>query len=149
MYHARPWTDNAEELSAGSGFLTWGRSWHPFVLPGRYTHLEVSKSGKNGVARWQLDRLSPEDVPPLPADIAGQGRQLFVWEGGPLELRYECSERSGALGVTLHAFGSGEPLDVETTGSLRGTVRLSGPGYVGVHPWAGAGWSLKSGRADA
>ncbi|TPQ18299.1 hypothetical protein [Streptomyces sporangiiformans] len=136
--------DTPQELSSDAVlFHTWGRSWHPFVLPGRYTHVEVGKAGKNGVARWQLDRMSPDDVPPLPATVIGHGTRLFTWEGGELELRYECLSRSNGLRFTHHAFDSGEPLDLDRTGTKRGMVRLSGPGYLWVHSVPDGDWTLK------
>ncbi|MDG9725725.1 hypothetical protein [Streptomyces sp. DH41] len=133
-YFAAPWIDTPQERTeAAALFHTWGRSWHPFVLPGRYTHLEVRKGGENGMARWQLDRLWREDVPAL----------LFAWEGGPLELRYDCAGRARGLGLVHHAFDSGEPLDIDVTGTERGTVRLGGPGYVWVHSSPAGDWTLK------
>ncbi|MDN0195375.1 hypothetical protein [Streptomyces sp. S.PNR 29] len=144
-YSATPWVDTPQERwSDAALFHTWGRSWHPFVLPGRYTHLEVHKAGQNGVARWQLDRMLPEDVPPLPAAVVGHGTQLFVWEGGPLEMRYECADRGSGLRFGHHAFESGEPLDVEVTGASRGTVRIGGPGYLWMHSVPAGTWTLKA-----
>lgn len=144
-YYATPWIDTPQERSSDAAlFHTWGRSWHPFVLPGRYTHLEVRKAGGNGVARWQLDRMLPEDVPPMPTTVAGQGTQLFVWEGEQLEMRYECADRSSGLGFRHHAFDTGESLEVDSTGTQRGTVRMAGPGYVWVHSVPASDWTLKA-----
>ncbi|MFH9575483.1 hypothetical protein [Streptomyces sp. NPDC017230] len=143
-YSVTPWIDTPQERTSAAALLgTSGRSWHPFVVPGRYTHLEVKKAGENGVARWQLDRLRPDDVPPLPASVAGHGTQLFTWEGGELELRYESVGRTRGFGVRHQAFDSGEPLDTEVTGTERGTVRLSGPGYVWVSCLLAGDWTLE------
>ncbi|MFF8394776.1 hypothetical protein [Streptomyces sp. NPDC016172] len=144
-YFAKPWTDTAQERSSGAAlFHTWGRSWHPFVLPGRYSHLEVCKARGNGVARWQLDRMLPEDVPPLPTTVAGHGTQLFSWEGEQLEMRYEYAARSGGLQFTHHAFDTGESLEVDRTGTQRGTVRMAGPGYLWVHSAPADDWTLRA-----
>ncbi|MDX3307960.1 hypothetical protein ACWGH3_03705 [Streptomyces sp. NPDC054884] len=144
-YFATPWIDTAQERSSGAAlFQTWGRSWHPFVLPGRYTHLEVCKMRGNGVARWQLDRLLPEEVPPLPTTVEGHGTQLFGWEGEQVEMRYEYAGRSGGLRFTHHAFGTGESLEVDRTGTQRGTVRVSGPGYLWVYSAPASDWTLKA-----
>lgn len=145
-YSATPWIDTPQERSSDAAlhFQTWGRSWHPFVLPARYTHLEVDKAGHNGVARWQLGRVPPEDVQPLPASVAGHGTRLLAWKGGPLEMRFEYADHRGGLAFRHHAFESGEPLDVETTGTSRGTVRIGGPGYLWIHSAPAAAWTLRA-----
>ncbi|GAA2425040.1 hypothetical protein [Streptomyces coeruleofuscus] len=144
-YFAKPWIDTAQERSSfASLFQTWGRSWHPFVLPGRYTHLEVCKVRGNGVARWQLDRMRSEDVPPLRTTVAGHGTELFSWEGEHLEMRYEYAARSGGLRFTHHAFDTGESLEMDRTGTQRGTVRMVGPGYLWVHSAPASDWTLQS-----
>lgn len=147
-YFATPWIDTAQERTSGAAlFQTCGRSWHPFVLPGRYTHLEVSKVRGNGVARWQLDRMLPEDVPPLPTTVAGHGTQLFSWKGEHLEMRYECADRPGGLKFTHHAFDTGESLEVDRTGTRRGTLRMTGAGYLWVHSAPAGDWTLKAVKA--
>ncbi|MFE9093498.1 hypothetical protein [Streptomyces sp. NPDC007264] len=144
-FSAEPRIDTPQEQSSHAAlFHTWGTSWHPFVLPGRYTHLEVRKVGENGVARWQLDRMRADDLPALPTTAIGRGTRLYTWEGGHLELRYECLSRSTRyLDFRHHAFGTGEPLDFDKTGSTRGTVRLSGPGYLWVHSEPAGDWRLR------
>ncbi|MGC0373587.1 MULTISPECIES: hypothetical protein [unclassified Streptomyces] len=106
--------------------------------------MEVRKARGNGVARWQLDRMLPEDVPPLPTAVASHGTRLFSWEGEHLEMRYEYADRSGGLRFTHHAVDTGESLELDRTGTQRGTVHVSGPGYLWVHSAPASDWTLKA-----
>lgn len=126
---------------------TFGTAPHMFVLPGRYTHVKVERTGMeaSGIARWKLDRTSPDDLRILKDRVTGVGAEVFKWNGGEGRLHFDFTHKYGFRSVfRLFSYENGEEERMEREGTTLGAVTIPMSGFVSIQ--APGEWQVEVSR---